>query len=270
MMPMYWSDALAWIASAGLVAGQVQPAPEPYSGPTAEASAAGPVMLQEAPYAAAFAEAESLYVEGRLLEAIAAYHRLFIRTGEPVCLANLGRLHQERGNVEQAAEYYRRFLLHPRAADAQKQQVQRRLSEIAPEVLVVLRSSGSPAVPALVPEGPEPPPALPQKVTRSGRAMWIGGGLSFGIAVPLLVAGGVVAGQAQQLRLRLQTAEFESAAQRDATRKVTMHKQGVAIGLLISGAAALIVGSVLFGLVGRRADGARRIALRSSGLVVRF
>lgn len=266
--------ALVWIASAGLIVGSVPPTVEPTPAPrAAETSTSGSEVLRAAPHAAAFAEAERLYVEGRLFEAIAAYHRLFIRTGEPVCLANLGRLYQERGEFAQAAEYYRRFLLHPRATEVLKQQVQRRLSAIAPDELVVLRSQEPPAPPPVVPEGPAPPTTPRTHAVPSGRAARIGGGVSLAVAVPMLVAGGVVAAQTKQLRERLQTADFESAEQRGATREEAIRKRDAAVGLLVVGVAALVAGSVLLAVGGRTADRARqerRIALQPSGLVVRF
>ena len=104
MMSTMIEIALAWIAGASMIAGQLPSPP--------------PVADGDAPQAEAmFAGAERLYVDGRLSEAIAAYQSLFVQTGEPVCLANLGRLYLERGDAELAVEYYRQFLLHPRAAE---------------------------------------------------------------------------------------------------------------------------------------------------------
>lgn len=267
MILMYRDAALSWAVSAGLVAGQVQPG--------SEAEAAAPPMLErEAPDAAAFAEAERLYVDGRLFEAIVAYHRLFIRTGEPVCLANLGRLHQERGDVTLAAEYYRRFLLHPRATDGQKQQVERRLGAIAPDELVALKYPEPPKAPDPVAEGPAPPPAPPStSAGRPVRALRIGGGASLAAGVPLLAIGGVLAGQALRLRGALEGADFETAEERSATRDVAERKSGAAIGLLVGGALAVVTGAVMLAVGGRRAARARpepRVAARPSGLILRF
>jgi hypothetical protein len=248
--------ALSWIISAGLALGPVRPV-----------SAAPPQSSAEAPARAdEFAEAEQLYVNGELLGAIEAYARLYLRTGEPVCLANLGRLHEERGEPELAAQYYRRFLLHPRASEGQREQVRERLRALVPDELALPVALVQPGPTTPAPEGPPPPPP-------SRRRLQVGGGVLLALGVPGLAAGGVLAGQVLQLHEELRGVGFQSGEERQETADAATGRRGLGIGLLVGGALALVAGVTLLAVGGRRAARAsaeRRITAQPAGLILRF
>lgn len=251
---------------------------KPASGPLPAPAAGEPNPAGPLPPKHTFESAVAHYMAGRILEAIDAYQHLFVTTGEPVCLANLGRLYEERGDVALATEYYRKFVLHPRALDAQRTYVRARLRAIAPG------QEPPPNPPASAPEAetpaPAPAPPIPQPapagpapaIDRSPRILLgVGGALAL-VGVPSLVVGGVLAGQSYALHTELAADTLDAGEDRGPIEDEATRKQGVAISLIACGAVAVTAGIVMMAIGARRARAQRspRVAAGAGGLVFRF
>jgi len=220
-----------------------------------------------------FARAVEHYLAGRLLEAIDDYQHLLVTTGEPVCLANIGRVYAERGNTELAAEYYRKFLVHPRAVEAQKVDVRARLLALAPAGPVPdpdpPRSEPPPST--RVPESPLP--AAAPTVDRTPRVLTGTGGALLAVGVPSIVVGSVLAWRSHEIHKELGADLIDQADEREAELDSATRKQTIAISLLVCGGLALVAGVVVMGVGGRRAariQRERRVGARAGGLVFNF
>lgn len=253
---------LSWLLSAAIVAttSPAPPLPPPPPPPPLPSEAAQAEILDD------FRAAETLYVAGRLPEAMSAYQRVFLRTGEPACLANIGRLYEEQGEFQLAAQHYRRFLRHPRAADGQKAQVRERLAAI------------DAASPDAAPATAAPADKLATSSTRQRTsaeqapfALKVGGAALIALGTPGLVVGGVMAAQVRGLHEELRRGDFETADARDATEDEAARKQGATIGLLVCGTLALVAGVVMvIGGARRAAKIRRRVSIQGPGVVVKF
>lgn len=264
------STFIPWLVAVSIAAAPVVP-------PLAEPprSSLAPLAAPSADHSdnPTFARAVGHYLAGRLLEALDDYQHLLVTTGEPVCLANIGRVYAERGNPELAAEYYRKFLVHPRAVEAQKVDVRARLLALAPAVPVPVPMPDPPRgepTPAKTPEGPL---LAPPTVDRTPRVLTGTGGALLAVGVPAVVVGSVLAWRSHELLVAVAEDLDEQADRREGEHDEAIRKQTIAISLLVCGGLALVAGVVVMGVGGRRAariQRERRVGARAGGLVFNF
>lgn len=204
--------------------------------------------------------AEQLYREGRALEAIDHLHRLFLASGEPVCLANIGRLYDERAQPDLASEYYRKFLLHPRSAPEHRALIRARLLALTPEPTTT--------PPPLRQEGPTvaPPASIPTRRPRPDRLVAAGASLG-GLTVLHVAAGAGLVAAAQARLSALDHAPLDVAAERERSVRDALTRRGAGVGLLVVGGVALVASLTTTALGLHRAE---RRRVRLAGLQLRF
>ena len=173
----------AWrslLATAVLLVGLAAPA-------WAAGSAMQELCLKDEACRTHYANADEAYRAGKLPEAIEAYEAAYRQVQIPVFLFNLGRLHQRLGNLDEAAEHFRRYLAAGMDEDpAQRQRAQDYLREIQEQ------KPAPAAEPAAIPV-PVPAPAEKRPVYKTWW-FWtaaVGGAVVVGAAIGLGVGLGV-------------------------------------------------------------------------------
>lgn len=161
-------------------------------------AAAHPLAVHAAPDAAASTTdddaaarlrgaASQAFSDGRYEDAIRGFQTAYDQTGEPTDLFNLGRIHEEIGDLPAALGYYEQFVKQPHL-----ELDERRLAADRIEVLRVLVPEEAP------PSEPEPEAraADPVRDERAAptRTMLITGGALLAIGVGAAAAGGLVFG----------------------------------------------------------------------------
>ena len=222
--------------------------------------------------AAIVTEASAAFDAGDFDGAIAAFERAYATKPDPRFLYNIGRIHEEAGQLDQAVVYYRRFVAEPGVELEQRDRASQRI-----EVLTRIRPSLEPTSPPVPPPRVSAPEAPPQRddaragPNAPGRAM-----RNTGI--------GLLAGGAAMLVASALTGTFarstESELQREdnPVRRRDLVDRGQSLALTTDivmslGAALAIVGTVLTATGATRMRRARRdVAVQTSGagLRVRF
>ena len=105
----------------------------------AHAEAPDPSCMQDSRCAAFIASARLLSQAQDFAGALLVYQRAFAQVPDPGVLVSIGRMQQKNGQLEQAAESYRRYLNSPRHTD------DRELRRKAQEWLAAVLSQATPA-----------------------------------------------------------------------------------------------------------------------------
>ena len=213
------------------------------------------------------AEAATAFDAGDFAAAADAFQRAYDLSPDPRVLYNLGRIHEEAGELALASSYYRKFIEQPGVELELRERASQRL-----EVLARISSTlePEPPPPRLI---EAPPPAVTPTdtgvdVQKRGRGMRNGGIGLLGGAVVLLVTGAITGALAQRT-----SADLDDEV--DAWRRRDLVARGGGLALatdvtLSVGAAFAIVGSVLttVGAVRMRKSSRSRIsrAVRPAGI----
>lgn len=129
--------------------------------------------------------AAEAFSDGQYQAAIAGFQAAYDESGEPTDLFNLGRIHEEIGDLPAALEYYERFVEQPHL-----ELQERRLAADRIEVLRVLVPQETEGAP------PQPVAAQPagDVLPRSERTMIVAGSVLLGVGAALAGAGGIAFG----------------------------------------------------------------------------
>lgn len=217
-------------------------------------------------------QAATAYDRDDFEAAIAAFEAAYALEGDPACLFNIGRVHEEAGELQLALDRYKEFVLQPQVALEDR--------AMANERIGVLR-----ALLQTVQDSPSPPPALPDdraaqfdespRPARGARAqpsrgLIIAGGVSAGVGVGTIAVGALFQGLSRSTAQDVPSAP--NPRQRDTLVARARREATTGDVLLVSGAVLVTVGLPLLavGLARRGKD--RRLALRGApgGLVLRF
>src|SRR5262245_42947861 len=80
------------------------------AGPARTVTVKQSLCLQDTKCRDHYAAADELYRAGKLIAAIPEFEAAYKEVQLPVFLYNIGRIHHQLGNLQQAAAHYRRFL----------------------------------------------------------------------------------------------------------------------------------------------------------------
>ena len=163
------------------------------------------------------AKAVAEYEAGNFSEAVRLFEAAFEEGGDPNLLYNIGRVYEEAGKLEEAIEYYDRFV-HAEGVGLDTRVVaSERLSQLKKVV-----GQDEPAAQAPPAQAETDEPSRPTASSASspvgdeaepnakpGRAMAISGYVLLAVGVPALVAGGVFGGLALQRNERLQNEQLD-------------------------------------------------------------
>lgn len=143
------------------------------------------------------------YDEKRYDDAVASFEAAYALDKDPNFLFNIGRVHEEAGNLEEALAYYRRFVAEPGVALESREEAVEHI-KVLQETLDVMapdETPEEPAEPAPVQEGPEPEPAPapaePTSDRKPGVAARNTGFVLLGVGGAAGIAGGILGGVAR-------------------------------------------------------------------------
>lgn len=165
---------------------------------------------------------------------------------QPNYLFNIGRVYEEKGDLEKAVEYYQRFVGES-GVDLESRQIATERLKVLREALAQIREDERPApsegegtAPAT--SGGDPSEDRPRDPERT-RKMRIAGYSLLGIGGAALIAGGAVGGVALGTTRDAEDAGFVDEQQR--LRRKARTQAGAADGLFIAGGVVAVVGLVL-------------------------
>jgi hypothetical protein len=250
--PLSWLIALA-VAAAPLPLAHVQPSAATDS-PDVEAMVT---------------EASAAFDAGDFDGAIAAFERAYAAKPDPRFLYNIGRIHEEAGQLDLAVDYYRRFVAQPGVELEQRELASQRI-----EVLTRIRSSLAPT------SSPLPPPRVsepaqaprddaPPRTDAPGRAMRNTG-------IGLLAGGAAMLVTSAITGTFARSTETELGDENNPVRRRDLVDRGRSLALTTDivmslGAALAVVGTVLTATGATRMRRARRdVAVRPSGAGLRL
>jgi tetratricopeptide (TPR) repeat protein len=203
------------------------------------------------------ANGDASFRAGKLDEALAAFERAHELSPDPTDLFNIGRIHEETGDLAAALARYQEFVAQPRLSLEERRAAAERI-----EVLRVLVKPDEPEAPKPIVAAPPPPTidtgrAKPNAgrplvsagstLLALGAAIAVGGGVGFGLAarrradtIDALASG------SNPDRLTLAQAEDIHARGRDF--------EALQITFIVSGSALALIGTSLLagGLVQRK------------------
>ena len=177
---------------------------------------------------------------------------------QPNYLFNIGRVYEEKGDLENAVVFYQRFLGES-GVDLESRQIATERLKVLREALKQLRgeSADRPAEPAATPEpDPQTDPDVdrPRDAERT-RKLRIAGYSLLGIGGAALIAGGAVGGVALGTTRDADDAAFVDEEER--LRRKARTQAGAADGLFVAGGVVAVVGLVLVLSTLRVGKGAR-------------
>jgi len=250
---------------AAMLMGPSQPAwsQDPSETETAEPESLPPPQVS-AEVQALIEDAARRFDSGDHAGAIEAFEAAYALDPDPNFLYNIGRIHEEAGDLENAIHYYRDFARKPsvplelRRQALERIQVLRAVVEETQESPTVAEPPPPTATPTSQPPA-SPNPAPPVERSRqdlpSRRMQWAGVGL-LAVGGAVGIAAGVLGGLA--FRDSRSLASTEEPERRDELRTRGQSRAAAADGLFIATAVVSVVGIVL------TAVGASRLARRSS------
>lgn len=215
-------------------------------------------------------EASAAFDAGDFEGAVAAFERAYATKPDPRFLYNIGRIHEEAGQLDLAMVYYRRFVAEPGVELEQRDLASQRI-----EVLTRIRTSLGPASspvppPRVIPtesrapaDDPRPDPDAPGRAMRNGGIGLLAGGAA------MLVASALTGTFAR-------STETELDDENDPVRRRDLVDRGRALAVTTDivmslGAALVVVGTVLTATGATRMRRAKRdVAVQTSGAGLRL
>ncbi len=184
------------------------------------------------------AAAASVAYEARDYEgAVREFEAAYAVDQDPSFLFNIGRVHEQAGNLAEAIDYYKRFVHEPGVELEHRTLAKERI--VALQEILETTDENANAVAPPPPELLEPrneAPAPAGKQPGNGRGLLIAGAAVGGVGVLSLVAGGVFTALARRDAERVDTAP-------DGTRRRELEDSAIRNGTI--GDATLITGGVL-------------------------
>ncbi len=213
------------------------------TGMAAPASSEPPILEPEAD--SHTQKAIDAFGAGRYDDAIAEFDAAFALDNNPNHLFNIGRVHEEAGNIQAAVDHYKRFVAQPGVQIADRAAALERI-DVLERVLATQRAQQPVPVPVPVPEPVPVPVATPESDTvdedaaaRRKTQRNVGWGL-LGVGGAALVAGavttGLTAATSNTLAGTSEPAEREKLVDRGKTLASTSD------GLMIAGGTLALVG----------------------------
>ncbi|MGH1343056.1 MAG: hypothetical protein ACRBN8_15960 [Nannocystales bacterium] len=245
---------------AGPAQARVRTAPEEAAG----ASEAGnPAQAELAAAAEAF-EARDFHA------AVAHFEAAYAINEDPACLFNIGRVHEEAGELEAALARYEEFMVKPGVTLDNRAMANDRI-RVLREVLDTTRAAEEEPVPP--PEAaPAPPPTDTgsQQPANTGRGLIIAGAVVTGLGGAGLIGGGVFQALSSSSSNRVDSAP--TAERRDELEEAAVREATIGDALLISGAVLVAVGlpTLIVGLVRRKKARAVAFTPTVGGFTLRF
>lgn len=203
--------------------------------------------------------------------AVREFEAAYSVDGDPSFLFNIGRVHEQAGNLAEAIDFYKRFVLEPGVELEHRSLAKERI--VALQEILDTTEEGD-----VQPSSPPPPlVATPQpSESRSdepqgkpGRGLIIAGSVVGGVGVLSLVAGGVFTALSQRDAERVDSApdatrrrELEDSAIRNETLGNATLITG---GVLVAAAVPMLVVGLIRHKRGRSSDTAWMVAPRGSG-----
>ena len=231
----------------------------------AQEEQASPQEAAEEAFQAEAQRARELYAEERFDEAIQAFESAYALKPEPNILYNIGRIHEKKGEFEEATDYYERFVNEPDIKLAARQDALARIKALR-EVLAMRKqqreaeeaadaqgSSSTTDAAVTTTQGEEPlttaPVDPPEPIKRPGIAPTA---TLVGLGVGSLVVGGLFARRTQVAHQQLeQTGDLEESR---ALRTQGRRDAVIADAGLITGVALIAAGVTLRIIQLRRAS----------------
>jgi tetratricopeptide (TPR) repeat protein len=190
--------------------------------------------------------------------AVALFEDAYAIDPQPNYLFNIGRVYEEKGDLEKAVEFYQRFLGES-GVDLESRQVATERLKVLREALKQLRDepserSAKPATSTDAQPGGDPAADRPRDAERT-RKLRIAGYSLLGVGGVALIAGGAVGGVALGTTRDAEDAMFVDEQAR--LRRKARTQAGAADGLFIAGGVVAVVGLVLVLSTLRVGQGAR-------------
>ena len=199
--------------------------------------------------------------------AVAQFEEAYSRSGDPACLFNIGRVHEEAGELEAALARYEEFVVEPGVELGNRAMANERIGVLR-EILATRRE----------PEASVPPPTVVQPadrqpasaVTPSGRGLIIAGSVTAGVGAVAVIVGGVF--QSLSARSASGVNSAPSRERRDELVADAVRQATVGDATLISGAVLVAAGvpMLVVGLLRRKKSAASDVAIRPGGFTLRF
>lgn len=213
------------------------------------------------------AQAIEAYEAGDFDEAARLFEAAYEASGDPNILYNTGRVYEEAGKLEEAIEYYDRFI-HAEGVGLDSRMVaSERLSRLRKVVGVEEPDETPEAKPTPEPVEPTPEPVEPPVddggTQESDKGLLIGGTVLLATGGAMAIVGGVMGGLALRTDDRLQTQYLEDpvGAQEQGRNQALAADILIPVGaaFAVSGLALLIVRGV------RRRNDSRNVSMVWSG-----
>ncbi|MEM9460732.1 MAG: tetratricopeptide repeat protein [Myxococcota bacterium] len=195
-----------------------------------------------------------LFENGDYAEAIEVFKALYEENGSANSLYNIARIYEEDGQLEEALEYYERFV-HARGAGLEERQAASERADTLREILEREAASKDDSSTDAVAEPVElPPPAdvgerQPADVGERPSKLAIAGYSLLGVGGATLIAGGIMAGLAFRDHrrvtgdeVRLDASDLQEGGQRKAIAADVLFGVG---GALAAAGVAMVVTSVI-------------------------
>jgi hypothetical protein len=178
-------------------------------------------------------------------EAVALFERAYAASPEPNYLFNIGRVYEEKGDIEKAVQYYERFVREPGVELAAREAAVERLKILRE----IVRKDQPAAEPTPQPQ-PQPKPDTEEKKPKPS-GMAIAGYVLIGVGVVGVGVGAGLGGIALSRQRELDTLMGYDARQETAStgKKIAI---GADVGLF-AGGAMVVTGVVLAVIAARRA-----------------
>lgn len=218
--------------------------------PVSAQEQAGEAQADEASFQKEAQRARELYAEEKFDEAIEAFESAYALKPEPNILYNIGRIHEKKGEFDQATRYYERFVNEPDIKLAARQDALARIKALR-EVLAIraeqeardnpTRSEPTPQGDPVVAEQPlNADPVEPPRPTKPGLLPMV---TLIGLGTGSLVLGGIFA-----RRTQVAHQQFEQSSDLEESR--TLRSRGrrdasIADASLITGVALIATGVTL-------------------------
>lgn len=214
------------------------------------------------------AEASAAFEAQDYEAALKAFEAAYDVANDPNFLFNIGRVHEEAGNLPLAVQYYERFMGHAGVEIENRQLAFQRVQVLKPIVEQQARARQTPPHPGGAGTATDRPPS-------DGRGLLVSGAALSGLGGALLLGGGIFAGLGRRDARQVDSAQ--SPDERDALERSAVGKATAGDALLIGGGVVLAVGVPLLitGLIRRhrsRRDSARafRVVPNGRGLTAAF
>ena len=206
-------------------------------------------------------QAADAYDRADFEASIAAFEAAYALEGDPACLFNIGRVHEEAGQLRRALERYQEFILQPQVALEDRAMANERIRVLRALLENVEETPPHPAAapPERAQGADEVAPSARNPMVHSSRGLIVGGGVSGGVGLAVAAVGAVFQGLSRTTAGDVASAP--SRQERDALVATARRQATTGDALLISGAVLVTVGVPLLAVGLARRGRNRRLAV---------